>query len=1146
MFSTINWVNRDTSANGFDANYGMPTPIPGQNLEYYWNAAAASQLVDLAIAHWEAAIQNFNYDSPSHTELDLTINAVPVSQMPSGDGVVLGYTTIDELDDQGKPLKATITVAGTDDVYTSPPKNDYWVFPTNYQNNPRGSKFGYDFYATILHEIGHAVGIDFGNFPVGNTALKNAVTPAPGGDYTLSVDSQTVTFNDTAHVLSTAADLMQPANNPPTITELDLEILRDVYKYTTLDQPSLDAAQQMPPVGGTIPDEWQFCTYYYNPPLNLPYAWGISCISQPLSLPPGTMLTPNTAPVTITATEGSSTGPQVVAIFSDNDPLASPANYVGVIDWGDGYASTFGSSAVQLLSGSTFTVTGSHTYQDKGNYLVKVTINYNGATDDHAVVAQNTNVKVFDRSPPTVSSPSDQAVPEGILSSIDLGSLSDSDGGPWTVDVNWGDGTPDTGFTASAPGPLTPQSHSFREEESYTVTVTATDTSDGAVRSSLFHVSVSDPAVVQGPAVAVSAVEGAAFTGKTVAQFTDPGGAEPNPSDPTDGILSHYQVVSINWGDGTPLDTTSGAISFSGIPGSKTDPFTVSGSHTYGEEGNYTITAVIDHEGVFTTLTGTATVLDAALTSVNGGTIGGVEGVTASLSGATFTDAAGTYGSATDFTATINWGDGSPTSSGTVSGSGGSYSVAGMHTYAEEGTYAIVISVTDDGGAGTIISDTATVADAALMGSSTTTAVGTEGVTNSSVLSGATFTDANLGAPSTDFTATITWGDGGPTSSGTVSGSGGSYSVAGMHTYAEEGIYNISIAVMDEGGSTATITGTATIKDDLGLLLLDPTGSQSLMVTGNADVTVTGVRGGVVVDSNDATKAAFVTGNGVVTAGDFDVTGGVFRAGNGVVPSPVDHETPTPNPLSLGLPSPLPPAPVGNTATVLNPGTYVGGLHLSGKNAVTLQPGVYVMEGGGFSVTGQASVMGSGVVIINIPSGPSDTISVSGKGVVTLSAPGIGQPFQGVAVFQNPASANPVSFSGQATVKITGVVYTPAAPVSITGNAVVTINFGPGTATLPPILGAMIAYDLQASGNGVLTINPDDPPSSSSPMAAADGAGGGAADVHSAALAALASGDGLTGPGTLTDQEAMNEVAMSLAGITDLSNGFFNNTKKKG
>jgi hypothetical protein len=70
------------------------------------------------------------------------------------------------------------------------------------------------------------------------------------------------------------------------------------------------------------------------------------------------------------------------------------------------------------------------------------------------------------------------------------------------------------------------------------------------------------------------------------------------------------------------------------------------------------------------------------------------------------------------------------------------------------------------------------VADANLAGSSAATAGGTEGAANSSVLSWATFRDANSGAPASDFTAVITWGDGGPTSNGTVTGSNGSYSVA--------------------------------------------------------------------------------------------------------------------------------------------------------------------------------------------------------------------------------------------------------------------------------------------------------------------------------------------------------------------------------
>jgi hypothetical protein len=89
--------------------------------------------------------------------------------------------------------------------------------------------------------------------------------------------------------------------------------------------------------------------------------------------------------------------------------------------------------------------------------------------------------------------------------------------------------------------------------------------------------------------------------------------------------------------------------------------------------------------------------------------------------------------------------------------------------------------------------------------------------------------------------------------------------------------------------------------------------------------------------------------------------------------------------------------------------------------------------------------------------------------------------------------------------------------------------------------GASTASDSQVSGNGDLTINPAAPPSSSSLAPA----GGGAADVHAAALDALGSGGGANGPSALTDQEAMNEVVMSLAGNADLFGGATGGAKKK-
>src|SRR5262249_12825585 len=159
----------------------------------------------------------------------------------------------------------------------------------------------------------------------------------------------------------------------------------------------------------------------------------------------------------------------------------------------------------------------------------------------------------------------------------------------------------------------------------------------------------------------------AAFTA-SVATFTDPGGPEPNPSDPSG---THYTVTSIDWGDGTALDTSSGAISFDG-----SSTFTVQGSHTYGEEGTYTITAILDHEGNLTTVPTTATVSDPAVVATPV-PVFAVECRTITVSLATFTDPGGPEPNPSDPSGTlndhykidsINWGDSTPldTASGTI------------------------------------------------------------------------------------------------------------------------------------------------------------------------------------------------------------------------------------------------------------------------------------------------------------------------------------------------------------------------------------------------------------------------------------------------------------------------------------------------
>src|SRR5262249_29723718 len=145
--------------------------------------------------------------------------------------------------------------------------------------------------------------------------------------------------------------------------------------------------------------------------------------------------------------------------------------------------------------------------------------------------------------------------------------------------------------------------------------------------------------------------------GATVADFTTGGGS-----------------VVVNWGDGTaPVTLPASALSPSGSPQGVV--FTVTAAHPYAEAGTYGINVTVTDDGGSTTIAhGQAVIADAPLsapaqTQVTTSTSGAVitEGVPFTAVVATFTDANPTA-TVGDFTyVTIDWGDGSPLSFGTVS-----------------------------------------------------------------------------------------------------------------------------------------------------------------------------------------------------------------------------------------------------------------------------------------------------------------------------------------------------------------------------------------------------------------------------------------------------------------------------------------------
>lgn len=183
--------------------------------------------------------------------------------------------------------------------------------------------------------------------------------------------------------------------------------------------------------------------------------------------------------------------------------------------------------------------------------------------------------------------------------------------------------------------------------------------------------------------------------------------------------------------------------------------------------------------------------------------------------GATFTGAVAAFGSptsgavASDYTATIDWGDGSSASQASVvATANGGFLVLSSHQYAEDGSDTIHVTINGNGGS-TTVTEQAQVADAPLVALSLNSTVQLNQNVNNATL--ATFSD--LGGPDVagDYTATVDWGDG-TTSPGTpVVNSDGTISVLGSHSYTAAGQYTLRITLNDEGGSSTTAFAEAAI-----------------------------------------------------------------------------------------------------------------------------------------------------------------------------------------------------------------------------------------------------------------------------------------------------------------------------------------------
>ncbi len=193
--------------------------------------------------------------------------------------------------------------------------------------------------------------------------------------------------------------------------------------------------------------------------------------------------------------------------------------------------------------------------------------------------------------------------------------------------------------------------------------------------------------------------------------------------------------------------------------------------------------------------------------------VGAVEGAPTGGALAQFT---GNSANINDYTANVAWGDGSTSvltaaNGGIVDNGNGTFGVAATYTYAEQGNDTLTLTITDATGASASQSAPITVADAALTANYSNMINGLPNTPlGASPIVLATFADANPNAPASDFTATISWGDG---STDTVSaanggivapaGLPGQWNVLGNHTYAAATSYNLTVTIQDVDGASA-------------------------------------------------------------------------------------------------------------------------------------------------------------------------------------------------------------------------------------------------------------------------------------------------------------------------------------------------------
>jgi hypothetical protein len=494
--------------------------------------------------------------------------------------------------------------------------------------------------------------------------------------------------------------------------------------------------------------------------------------------------------------EGDAPASAEVATFTHDSGVEPAGDFTATIDWGiSGHHSDAG--AVTQDGSGTYHVAGTRpAFSEEGGYSVVVSIGEdNGSTT--VTDSQQVNEPALVGASATLASVNEGNAP----ASAEVATFTHANGVEPTTDftatIDWGIAghhsdvgtvTQDGGGTYHVSGTRP----TYKEEGTYGVAVTISeDNASTAVNESQL---VNEPAVVGASSSLAAVNEGNGTASVEVATFTHANGVEPT------GDFS----ATIDWGI-TGHHADPGVITQDGG-----GTYHVSGTRpTYKEEGSYSVSVAISEDNGSTTVTDSQQVNEPAI-SATGVSLPAVnEGdAAASVQVATFTHANGVEPNG-DFTATIDWGiTGHHSDPGVITqDGGGTYHVAGTRpVYAEEGSYSVAVTISEDNGSASV-TDTQVVTEPAIYASSAKLATILVGQASATV-EVASFTHANGVEPTGDFTTTIDWGiNGHHGDHGTITVDGnGTYHVSATRpVYGIPGSFRVSVVITEDNAST-TVT----------------------------------------------------------------------------------------------------------------------------------------------------------------------------------------------------------------------------------------------------------------------------------------------------------------------------------------------------